>query len=297
MISVVIVASNEEKNIERAIRSVRWADEVIVCDMYSTDTTAKVAKTMGVKVFLQKPEKYVELARNSSIDKAKNEWVLILDPDEEIPESLAKKIIEIIDDPVISGFVEIPRKNIIFDKWMKNSMWWPNYNIRLFKKGSVTWGDKIHRPPETKGEGLKLPEEEQYAILHHHYESISQFIQRLDRYTGVQAEELIEEGYVFSWKDLINKPVSEFLSRYFANHGFKDGFHGLALSLLQSFSFVILYLKIWEKEKFKEQEIKLSDFKIETKKVGGEFKYWFNHINLSGNAFKRIFQKIGNKIS
>lgn len=297
MISVVIVTSNEEKNIKRAIESVKWADEIIVCDMHSEDETAKIAKTMGAKVFLQKPEKYVELVRNASTDKATNEWVLILDPDEEIPESLAKKIIELINNPATSNFVEMPRKNIIFGKWVKNSMWWPDYNIRLFKKGSVLWGDKIHRPPETKGESIKLPAEEHCAILHHHYDNISQYIQRLDRYTDAQSEDLIKEDYVFNWKDLISKPVSEFLNRYFANRGFEDGLHGLVLSLLQSFSFVILYLKIWEKEKFKEQEIKLSDFKTESKKVGSEFKYWFITSNLSKNTFKRILQKIGNKIS
>lgn len=297
MISVVIVTCNEEKNIKRAIESVKWADEVIVCDMHSTDETAKIAGVLGAKVFFHKPEKYVELVRNSSIDKAVNEWVLILDPDEEISESLAKKIIEITDKSIISNFIEIPRKNIIFSKWIKNSMWWPDYNIRLFKKGSVLWGNKIHRPPETKGEGLKLPAEEQYAIVHHHYENISQYIRRLDRYTDAQSEEMIKEGYVFNWKDLINKPASEFLSRYFANHGFENGLHGLSLSLLQSFSFIILYLKIWEEEKFKEQEIKLSDFGIESKKTGNEFKYWFNHVNLSKNTFKKILQKIGNRIS
>lgn len=295
-ISVVINTLNEEKNIARALTSVKWADEIVVCDMHSEDDTAEIAKKMGVKVILHKPKQYVELARNFNISQAANDWILILDPDEEISESLSKKLQEIADTDA-SSFVEIPRKNIIFGKWIENSMWRPDYNVRFFKKGTVVWEDKIHKPPKTKGEGLKLPADEKFAIIHHHYESISQFLSRVDRYTDVQAEELFKENYQFNWKDLISKPVSEFLGRYFANYGFKDGLHGLVLALLQAFSFFILYCKVWEKEKFKEYKIETSDLKNESKKIEEEFKYWFNHSNLSENSFRKFLQKIGNKIS
>ncbi len=296
-LTVIINTLNDEKIIQRAIDSVSWADEVLICDMDSEDETVKIAKKAGAKVVSHKREKYVELARNFSVSNATNQWILILDPDEEVPAILAERIKEMMAKPIVSTFVEIPRKNIIFGKWMKASGWWPDHNIRLFRKGSASWSGEIHRQPEVEGQGLKLPDEENFAIIHHHYESISQFVSRMNRYTDAQAKELTAGGYKFNWLDLINKPVREFMSRYFANRGFEDGLHGLSLGLLQAFSFLVLYLKLWELEKFKEQNITLEDFKKISQKTGSEISYWFKYANLSKNSFKRFAQKIKNKLS
>ena len=295
-ISVVINTLNEEEGVKKALQSVKWADEILVCDMHSEDKTVEIAKKLGARVFYHKRLSYVEPARNFAISKASNEWILILDPDEEIPEKLAKKLQEMAKK-VILDHVEIPRKNIIFGKWMKASMWWPDHNIRFFKKGKVSWEKVgIHRPPKTTGEGLKLPAEENLAIIHYHYISTAQFIERMNRYTNIQAEELIKSGYRFAWTDLIAKPLGEFLGRFFANRGFEDGLHGLALSLLQAYSFLVMYLKIWEREKFKEQEITLDEVKEVIKRNGQEINWWLKYGNLSNQPFKRFFQKVRNKL-
>ncbi len=296
-ISVVINTLNEQQSIARVLESVKWADEIIVCDMHSTDQTVAVAKRMGAKVFLIKKAPFVELARNVSIAKATNEWVMVLDPDEEVPKTLATRLQEAANNGGVTTFVEIPRKNIIFNKWVKASMWWPDYNIRFFKKGQVKWTNKIHIKPETLGEGLKLEPEERFAITHHHYTSLDQFLTRLNRYTTIQAKELKESGYKFKWQDLITKSLSEFLGRYFANKGFEDGLHGLALSLLQAFSFLIVYLKAWELEKFPEQAVELKELKNETKKVGFELDHWFKYSNLSSHPLKRFLQKAKNRVT
>lgn len=296
-ITVIINTLNDEKIIQRVITSVKWANEILICDMHSEDDTVNIAKKAGAKVVFHKKEPYVELARNFSVSKASCDWILILDPDEEVSEGLTERIKEMIAKPIVSDYVEIPRKNIIFNKWMKASGWWPDYNIRLFKKGAVSWSGKIHRQPKVEGQGLKLPEEENFAIIHHHYESIFQFINRMNRYTDAQAKGLVDEGYKFNWQDLINKPTSEFMNRYFANRGFEDGLHGLALGFLQAFSFLVMYLKVWEIEKFKEQEINLVDLKKESQKAGQETNYWFKYANLSKNPFKRFIQKAKNRIS
>src|SRR3989338_6180720 len=94
-ISVVINTLNEEQNIERAIKSVNWADELIVCDMYSEDKTVEIAKKLGAKIFFHKREDFVETARNFAVSKASNDWVLVLDPDEEVIDSLKERLIEI----------------------------------------------------------------------------------------------------------------------------------------------------------------------------------------------------------
>lgn len=296
-ISVVINTFNEEHVLERAIKSVFWADEILVCDMHSDDNSAVLAKKLGAKVILHKKVNFVEPARNFAISKTENEWVLILDPDEEVPDGLEGKLREIINGEGVTTYVEIPRKNIIFGKWVKASQWWPDYNIRFLKKGSVNWNNKIHRPPKTEGQGIKLRSEERWAIIHHHYESVSQFLKRMDRYTDIQAKELRDDGYEFDFKDLVRKPLGEFLGRYFANRGFEDGLHGLALSFLQAFSFLVVYLKVWENNEFKDQDIKYDVVKELSYESGKEIDHWLKYGNLSKNPVKRILQKAQNKLS
>lgn len=295
-ISAVINTFNEEENIERAIRSVKWADEIVVVDMESEDKTVEIAKKMGAKVFFHNKTGFVEPARNFAIAKATGTWVLILDADEEIPLSLAKELKKISEESVFD-FVEIPRKNIIFSKWIRSSMWWPDLNIRFFKKEKVSWSSKIHSKPAANGKGLKLAESEEFAIIHHHYISLDQYLERLFRYTKIQANELEKAGVRFKWQDLLEKPLAEFLSRFFANKGFEDGLHGLALGLLQAFSELIVYLRLWEVEKFKDQALNLKDITELSKKQSKEIDYWLKYSNLSKNPFKRFVQKIGNKMS
>lgn len=289
IISVVINTLNEERNIEQVIKSVKWADEIIVCDMYSEDKTVERAKKMGAKVFFHKKEEVVERARNFALSKASGDWMLVIDPDEEISSTLAERLQQIAKTTKQIDYVRLPRKNLIFGNFLKHSGWWPDYNIRFFKKGSVKWTDAIHRPPEVFGIGLDLEAEEQYAIIHHSYISIAQFLERMNRYTGIQAEELNKEGYKFNWKDLLEKPLSEFLSRFFAMKGYKDGLHGLVLSLLQAFSFLIVYLKVWEKNKFIKEDINLKDIKIEKDKSGESISYWIKHVQ-GTNLFSHFFK-------
>ena len=295
-ISVVINTLNEEEHIDRVINSVKWADEIIICDMHSVDKTVEKAKKLGAKIVYHKKEDFVELARNFAVSKAANDWVLVLDPDEEMQESLRERLIQISERMNQIDYVRIPRKNLIFDEWVKSSMWWPDLNIRFFRKGKVSWTNQIHRPPETLGEGIDLPSEEQWAIVHHHYNSVAQFLERMNRYTKVQADQLKKEGYKFEWQDLIRKPLGEFLSRFFANKGYEDGVHGLALGLLQAFSQLVLYLRIWEMEGFKSKDISWEDLTFTGKQSGKEIDYWFKYGNLSKNPFKRFVQKVKNAV-
>lgn len=290
-ISVVINTFNEEKNIERAVNSVKWADEILICDMHSDDNTLAIAKKLGVRVVSRQRSEYVEPARNFAISKASNEWVLVLDPDEEVTETLRKRLIEIASKMQQIDYVRIPRKNLIFGKWMQASMWWPDLNIRFFKKGKVEWSNEIHRPPKTIGTGLDLPSEEKLAITHHNYQTISQFITRMDRYTTVEAKQLFKQNYELRWQDLIEKPLSEFLSRFFANRGYQDGLHGLALSLLQAYSFLIVYLKVWENYNFIEKTLQLTDLEEEKNKAGYQINYWIKQIKSPKKFLNKILMK------
>jgi len=273
-LTVVINTLNEEANIARAINSVKGiADEVVVVDMESTDKTVEIAKGLGAKVYSHKKTNYVEPARNFAISKATGDWVLILDADEEISKALSQKIKEVVNDNDVD-YYQIPRKNIIFGKWMRHARWWPDYNIRLFKKGAVTWNEAIHSVPESKGVGGELPAEENLAIIHYHYDSLEQYLERMNRYTTLYAKRLLKDGYRFNWKDVLIKPSGEFFSRYFFGAGYKDGLHGLAVSLLQTFSELSVYLKVWELGNFEEKELKVGEVVGEMKKVERDCHYW-----------------------
>jgi (heptosyl)LPS beta-1,4-glucosyltransferase len=293
-ISVVINTLNEEKNLPRAVASVKsFADEIIVVDMESTDKTVEVAKSLGAKVFTHKKTGYVEPARNFALRQAHGLWLFVLDADEEVPQGLALQIQKITKNPK-SDYFRIPRKNIIFGHWMKHSRWWPDYNIRFFKKGTVSWNEIIHAVPMTQGVGDDVEAKEDYAIIHHNYDSLEQYIERINRYTSQHAILKIKEGYKFSWKDVITRPSNEFLSRYFFGEGYKDGLHGLALSLLQAFSELAVYLKIWQKEKFIEQNPTIGEVTSLIKETEKELHYWQADAMVKGGG--GFFQKIRRKL-
>lgn len=281
-LTVVINTLNEEATIPLVIKSVKKiADEIVVVDTESTDNTVRVAKSLGAKVFLHKKVSYVEPVRNFAVSKASNEWVLVLDADETLSESLTKKIKE-IKKTSEADYYRIPRKNIILGKWMKHTRWWPDYNIRLFKKGFVVWSEEIHKVPVTKGKGADLPDTEDLAIIHNNYKNIDDYLDKMLRYTKIQSDELIRNGYKFEFTDVVKKPVSEFLSRYFAGQGYKDGLHGLALSSLQAFSELVLYIRVWGREGYKDKDISKKEIKTLFGKVVDEFKWWIRKEFSSG---------------
>lgn len=296
-VSVIINTLNEEKRLSKAISSVKdFASEIIVVDMMSTDKTVDIAKKAGAKVFNHKRVGYVEPARNFGIEKAKYDWIFIIDADEWMPKSLKlqlKKEIKNYEEGKSPNFFRIPRKNIVFGKWMKHTGWWPDYNIRFFKKGTVSWNEIIHSVPTTTGKGLDLPAERELALVHNHYSSLEEYITRMNKYTTVQARLLRKEGMKFSWRYLISKPVAQFLTRYFAQEGYKDGLHGLALSLLQAFSELVLYLKIWQKQKFEKKKMSLESVEGELTKSGKEVLWWIFETKIKKATF---FEKIWLKL-
>ncbi len=318
-ISVVINTLNEEKNLPTALVSVKdFADEVIVCDMYSDDKTLVIAKKAGAKIYKHKRTGYVEPARNYAISKATGDWILILDADEEVTKDLSKRLKEIAnetshlrgvhsatsEEELASGkelafdadYYRIPRKNIIFGKWIEHSGWWPDYNIRFFKKGHVSWSEVIHSVPMTKGKGADLEANEGNAIVHYHYTSVEQYINRMNRYTSVQSKKLKKDGYKFEWSDLIRKPTNEFLSRYFQGEGYKDGIHGLTLAGLQAFSEFVMYLKVWppSAKAPKGKQLEVKEVVKEMKESESSLHYWQADVLLKeiGGIKNRIKRKL-----
>lgn len=248
MISVVITSYNEAEKLNKCLESIKnFADEIIVLDLGSTDNTESICKKFNAKIFKHKLVPFVEFVRNVAISKASGDWILVLDPDEIIQKELKDKLKDITKQ---KGYiaVNIPRKNIFFGRWIKHTNWWPDYHVRFFKKGKVEWTNKIHIYPEVDGEILKLPADEDIAILHYGYGSIKQFIDRQNRYSEIEAEQRFKEGVRFSWINFFWWPTREFLVRFIKHMGFMDGFYGFALTFLMMVYKLEILIKLWEKE-------------------------------------------------
>lgn len=295
-ISAVINTLNEEKNIERCLKSVKpFVDEIVVVDMYSDDKTSDIVKKYTKKLFTHTRLSYVEPARNFALSKASKDWILVLDADEELPEALGRQLEKLMTQE--AKYYRVPHKNLMFGKWIKHSGWWPDYHIRFFKKGSVTWGNEIHSIPVTTGTGADLVAADSNALVHHSYTSIDQFITRMNRYTTQEVAELVANKTVFNWSQVITAPTEEFVRRYFVWEGYKDGLHGLALALLQAVSFLVVQLKLWEEIRFQETPLSLSQTHSVLKKTWQTVRFWYyTKQSATAHGFKKYVHKINAKL-
>ncbi|HEX8931815.1 MAG TPA: glycosyltransferase family 2 protein, partial [Patescibacteria group bacterium] len=249
-LSIVISAYNEQRKIKDCLESAKFADEIIFVDNSSTDKTVKIAKEFTKKIYIQKNEPTkIDLQKNLGIQKASGDWIFVLDADETISSELAKELKALLKAEKVdfNGFW-IPRKNIIFGKWIEHSGWYPDSQLRLFRKGKGKYEKAhYHEPIMVEGSVGKLREH----LIHYNYEHVGQFLYKnLQVYAPNEAEELLRKGYLFSFRDAVRLPVKEFLSRYFAREGYKDGFHGLMLALFMAIYHLVIFAYIWEKKKF-----------------------------------------------
>ena len=302
-VSAVISAYNEEKNIQRCLDSLSFADEIVVVDNSSSDNTAEIAKKYTEKIFTQKNNPgQIDIQKNFGFEKTSSDWILSIDADEEVSKELSEEIKKILNSKPssvanINGFW-IPRKNYMFGKWIKeNTGWYPDYQLRLFRKGKGKYQSQhVHEDLSVEGETEKLKQH----IIHHNYDSIEQYVKKILIYAPNEAKNKLENGYVFSYFDAIHFPVSDFLTWFFARKGYKDGFYGLMLALMQAFYHFLVFAFIWEKQGFKEYD--KDDFLEQTdrefKKSGKEIVFWVSKEKLESikNPIKRNLQKISGKL-
>lgn len=247
-ISAVIVTYNEEEKLAGCLESIsKLADEVVIVDLGSKDKTLEIAKKINAKIFHHAHVPYVESVRNYSVSKAGGDWVLVLDPDERVQESLAVKLRGIANEGK-DDVVNVPRKNMIFGKWLKHTNCWPDKHTRFFKKGKVSWTERIHLYPRIEGKLLDLPAKEEWAIIHHNYSSIKEFMERQNRYTDISAQNRYQAGERFNWFNFFWKPARLFIQRFIRHAGFLDGFQGLAFSYLTMIYQLVEEVKLWEKQ-------------------------------------------------
>ena len=291
-ITVIIVAKDKPLHIFETVESIKTlADEIVILDIgLQQEIIQKLKDYKNLHIItIKKNIPYVELIREESKSYAKTEYVLFLDPDEIIPQTLAKKI---LDEYKKYDFISIPRKNIIFGKWIQNARWWPDYQIRLFKKNAVTWHQKLHSQPTTHGNGTTFEAKEELAITHHNYENITEYLMKMIRYAKSDAAEKSKTEYRLrlALKDGLN----EFISRYFAGHGYKDGMHGFILATLQAIYYLLVYSYYWEERKYAQIEPDVYQAIDQTgKRSLFEIQHWLSKENLfkrSGGIKRKILQ-------
>lgn len=249
-ISVIIFTKNEEENIKECIESVTgFASEVIVIDMKSRDRTRSIAKSLGARIYEVEDHDWVEPVRNYGLGKAKYNWVLVVDADERVPATLANKLLTLAN---LDSYdvVKIPRKNIFFKKWIHHTAWWPDYNIRFFKKSFVKWVVRIHPEVIVKGRLLELEPKEEYALIHENARNIRIWLQKIDHHTNYEDFFLAKEK--LTAEDVLNRYNHEFFWRYFEHQGYKDGLHGFVLSKFMEFYRFLEFAKVWEKKGYKD---------------------------------------------
>ena len=271
-ITVVVSAYNEEAKLGQCLASVAWADEIVVVDNSSTDNTVKIAQKYTTKVYHQPNNPMLNVNKNYGFSKATGNWILNLDADERIPSDLAKQIQTVTRKKSAVVGYWIPRKNIIFGKWITHGLWWPDKQLRLFKTGTGKFPCKhVHEYLEVDGQTAQLS----VPFIHYNYETISQYLRKMDAiYSESEVTKHKLSGYQLSWHDAIRFPVSDFVKVFFAQEGYKDGLHGLVLSLLQGFYSFIVFAKLWESQKFPERDISLTAVNSELDHAAKEVHWW-----------------------
>jgi glycosyltransferase involved in cell wall biosynthesis len=239
-ISVTVITKDEEINISECLKSVDWADEIIVVDSESTDRTVELAKKYTDKIFVRKWEGYVPQKRYA-LSLARNEWVLSLDADERITPELKDEILKLLPGE-FSGF-RIKRKNFLLKKEITSCGWEKDFQLRLFRKDKTNLNDKlVHEKFIVEGKVGTLNS----PMLHYTFSSFKEYFVKINNYTSLKAEELFSKRKkVGSWT-IFSHSVSAFFAFFIIRRGFKDGVYGLIISLLHSVSTMMNYIKLWE---------------------------------------------------
>ena len=241
-ISVIITTFNEEINIEDCIRSVLWADEILVVDSLSTDRTVELARKHPVKL-LEREYFGSAAQKNWSMDRVENDWVLILDADERLTDDLALEILQLlIEGPQFYGYF-LRRRNIVLGKVIRHSGWSTDKVIRFFHRGHGRYPDRrVHADLDIEGPTPVL----RNPLLHYTFRSLDQYWEKLRNYAEWGAAQGFREGRRAGLLELAGRPIWRFFRTYVLQLGFLDGLHGLVVCGLQAFGSFLKYARLWD---------------------------------------------------
>lgn len=242
-LSVVIITYNEEQNIERCLNSLSGiADEIVVVDSFSSDNTPDICKKHNLR-FIQHPfEGYVQ-QKNWALQQARYDYVLSLDADEELSDKLRESIIKIKEKPQHDGYF-FNRRTIYCGQHIKHGGWYPDRKMRLVKKQSGEWkGVNSHDKLEVVTENAKI-KFLKGTLLHYSFNSISEHLKQMDKFTEMQALDMFLNKYKCPWHKLIINPIWKFKKDYIFRMGFLDGFYGFVIAAISAFATFMKYSKL-----------------------------------------------------
>jgi glycosyltransferase involved in cell wall biosynthesis len=238
-ITATIITLNEERNIARAIESLRCCDEILVLDSGSTDRTVELAEKLGARV-VEAGWRGYSGQKNAAAEQAANDWILSIDADEALSEALEAEIWSLKKTgPRFDGYT-MPRQANYLGKWILHSGWYPDRKVRLYNRHHGKWvGDFVHESVTVDGKvgGLES------NLLHFTCESLAEHVKTMDRYTTLAAQELAARHIKAPLWKLLADPAWTFLKSYFLQRGFLDGFEGLIIAYMAGFYVFLKYAK------------------------------------------------------
>ena len=239
-ISATIITFNEERNLPRAVESLRCADEIIIVDSGSTDRTVEIAEKLGARVVESAWPGYAN-QKNFAAEQATHDWILSIDADESLSEALEAEIWRLKKNGPQFDAYTMPRLAKYLGRWIHHSGWYPDRKVRLYHRGKARWeGPYVHESVSVKGVVGDL----ESNLLHFTCESLSEHLKTMDRYTTLAAEQLIEAGQTVTWGRLIFEPPWTFFRAYFVKLGFLDGVEGLAIANMAALYSFLKYAKV-----------------------------------------------------
>jgi len=238
-ISATIITYNEERNIARALESLRCADEVLVVDSGSSDRTLEIAEKLGAKV-VDSPWPGYAKQKNLAAERAQNDWILSIDADESLSEALEAEIWHLKKNGPEYDAYTMPRLARYLGRWINHSGWYPDRKVRLYNRNKAQWvGDYVHESVKVTGRIGHL----EGNLLHFTCESLSEHLKTMDRYTTLAAEQLLASKQNVTWGRLIFEPPWTFFRTYFLKLGFLDGVEGLAIANMAALYNFVKYAK------------------------------------------------------
>lgn len=243
-LSAVVIAQNEEANIRECIKSVSFADEVLVCDGGSADRTVEIAEQLGATVLYREFDGFAA-QKNFVVDQAKGPWILSLDADERCTPELASEIQGLLTSNAgnFAAGYHVPRKNYFGDRWVRTGGWWPDYNLRLFRKRAGRFVQRqVHESVTVDGRVETL----KGAIEHRTYQDLEDFITRMNSYSSLAARQGFEDGKRLKPGDLTLRPMVAFLKMFVLRRGFMDGTIGFQLAVMHAIYTYSKYAKLRE---------------------------------------------------
>lgn len=245
-VSVILITSNEQERIRACLEAVAWADEIVVIDQSSRDATAALARAYTDKVFVVPPKGYCEPDRAVAVSKTTNDWVLYIDADEIITPELRDEIRALLAAEPPCRCYYILRKNYLLGRWIRGSGWHPNYCMRLFRKDAVSYSDRIHVDIAPRGTCGYL----KHGILHYSYDTLADYLEKLNRYTTILARQAYECGKRVSprtWcADFCIVPFAHFFRKLVLCRGYADGWYGYLIAVFTFFTIFLQNAKITE---------------------------------------------------